>query len=278
MKVSSATDAGSEVERLTNFVLDEGDVAGRQLAIYRLGELVGVGEQALSVAATRGLARIGLEFERGRLPAELEFDFFEVALDVLQANEEQTRPISGNGDTSEVGAASRSLGKLTEIVRRKFSNGPSRAAMLELARFGGDIERGEVVFRTHTQAQCVRCHRLGQEGSNVGPDLAGIASKRDAEYLYRAVVDPSADIDEKYRTQMVLLDSDEVVQGVQIAETDEILKLANSQGEIVEVSKEEIVEVSENKVSLMPEIKEVLTPREVRDLVAYLSTLKAEAE
>jgi quinoprotein glucose dehydrogenase len=135
-----------------------------------------------------------------------------------------------------------------------------------------------VVFRTHTQAQCVRCHRLGQEGSNVGPDLAGIASKRDAEYLYRAVVDPSADIDEKYRTQMVLLDSDEVVQGVQIAETDEILKLANTQGEIVEVSKEEIVEVSENKVSLMPEIKEVLTPREVRDLVAYLSTLKAEAE
>ena len=53
---------------------------------------------------------------------------------------------------------------------------------------GGDAERGKKTFMTHLTAACIRCHRVGKEGSTVGPNLEDVATKRDTKYLLRSIV------------------------------------------------------------------------------------------
>ena len=48
---------------------------------------------------------------------------------------------------------------------------------------GGDTASGRAIFLTHLSAQCSRCHRIGERGSDVGPPLDGIASRKDPAYL-----------------------------------------------------------------------------------------------
>ena len=62
------------------------------------------------------------------------------------------------------------------------------AACLE----GGDAEAGEDVFFNFGAAQCMRCHKVGRKGSDVGPNLSGIGKERSKDYLLQAIVDPAA--------------------------------------------------------------------------------------
>lgn len=139
---------------------------------------------------------------------------------------------------------------------------------------GGDAAAGNDVFMTHLEAQCIRCHRIGKTGSNVGPDLKGIGSKKQADYLLRAIVDPSADIDKQYRTQTVELMSGKTATGLLLNDSKTSMTLVDSQGKKMVIDKNDIDDVYEQTKSIMPEMKKTLTRREIRDLVAFLQTLK----
>ncbi len=143
-----------------------------------------------------------------------------------------------------------------------------------LARDGGDRDRGEHLFRTDQRLQCARCHRIGSSGSNIGPELTKIAKTRDSDYLLRAVVYPSADIEPKYNVQSVLLADGTVAQGVLKSENEAFLVLIDAKGEEVKLAVDDIEEVIDKKVSLMPDMSEVLSPQEARDIVAYLRSLR----
>ena len=141
-------------------------------------------------------------------------------------------------------------------------------------RDGGDRQRGKELFNTHVAAQCSRCHRIGEEGSDIGPPLTTIAALRDADYLQRAILEPNADIDAKYRVQMFLLDNGQVLTGVVNSRSDAQVVLSDSSGRQHTLAADAIEEEAQQNTSLMPDMREVLTPREVRDLVAYLRSLK----
>ena len=57
---------------------------------------------------------------------------------------------------------------------------------------------GEKIFKTHLLAGCVRCHALGGKGGNVGPALDGLASRKERDYVYRSLVNPSAELAEGF--------------------------------------------------------------------------------
>jgi putative heme-binding domain-containing protein len=104
--------------------------------------------------------------------------------------------------------------------------------------------------------------------------LADVGLRRDRQYLLRSIVLPSVDIDEKYRSQLLILDSGKIIQGLKLREEADTIVLADAEGKEVRVKLDEIDEAIEQKVSIMPEMTKTLTKREMRDLVAYLSTLK----
>ena len=142
---------------------------------------------------------------------------------------------------------------------------------------GGDPVKGKAIFNTNIDAQCARCHRIGKQGSDVGPELGKVASREpalsDPSYLLRSIVAPSAEIDEKYQTTMFLLESGQTVTGVVVRETKDITVINDVSGKEIEIKNDEIEDESKQKVSIMP-LAKTLTKRQIRDLVAYLKTLK----
>ena len=75
-------------------------------------------------------------------------------------------------------------------------------------------------------------------------------------------------------TQSYLMDSGEVFQGVLKKETDRETIIVDKQGKEIRLANDEIEFVKANKVSIMPDITEALSRRQIRDIVAYLATLR----
>ena len=65
----------------------------------------------------------------------------------------------------------------------------------------------------------------------------------------------------------------QVVSGTILQENNGRITVATPQAKTVEVTVEDIIQRSTNILSAMPKITDVLTPLEVRDIVAYLASL-----
>lgn len=150
---------------------------------------------------------------------------------------------------------------------------------LELALEGGDAARGRQVAEGHLAAQCTGCHRLDTPPPGAtpgtGPDLAGIGGKRDRAHLLRALVNPSADIDEAYKLTQFTLKNGETLFGTAASETPETVVIrqpgATSPDADRAVPVKDIASRQSQQVSIMPPMGALLTPREVRDLVEFLA-------
>ena len=53
-------------------------------------------------------------------------------------------------------------------------------------------------LRHPSVAGCIRCHKVGDKGGIIGPALDGIASRKDADYIQRALVNPTAELAEGF--------------------------------------------------------------------------------
>jgi putative heme-binding domain-containing protein len=137
---------------------------------------------------------------------------------------------------------------------------------------GGDAELGEIVFNEHLAAQCVACHRVEKEGSEVGPPLTEVG-KKGREYILESLIDPQAEITPGYGIVSVKMKDGTTHAGALKEEKGRFLSL------ILPDKKElvlnlEAVESRTDPISTMPPMGDILTPRQLRDLVEYLSGLK----
>jgi len=141
---------------------------------------------------------------------------------------------------------------------------------------GGDPRLGRVIFAEKAEAGCMRCHAVKKQGGDVGPDLAGLGSKYDRAYLLRAVVEPNSEIAPGYDNVLVTLLSGDVVAGIVSSETADTLILKSAiDGKPQTVKKADIKERQALPSAMPPALGEVLGKRGLRDLIAYLATLKA---
>ncbi|WP_442506241.1 PVC-type heme-binding CxxCH protein [Novipirellula sp. SH528] len=190
----------------------------------------------------------------------------EIMLDVLETAEQRAK---------RAPAIQVALNKATAALDQRWATTPEKTRPFLVSRDGGDAAKGKVLFNTHLGAQCIRCHKVGKEGSDVGPNLLGIAGSKDRDYLLQSIIAPSKDIDKKYQTQSFLLDSGQIVMGLVKSESEDETIISDSQGKEIRLNNDEIEDVSKNEVSIMPDMTDVLTRKEVRDVVAYLSTLNS---
>ena len=141
------------------------------------------------------------------------------------------------------------------------------------ALFGGSLTDGRNNFNYNSTIQCVRCHNVGGEGATVGPNLKGVASRLTREQLLQALIEPSARIAPGYgSTNFVLTDGQEV-SGSVISETADEIQLKTNDAEPLRIPVARI-KTRENLPSSMPPMGSLMTKREIRDVVEYLSSLK----
>ncbi len=141
---------------------------------------------------------------------------------------------------------------------------------------GGSVERGQEVFLYHAAAECQRCHNA--DGSpGVGPGLNNIGMLRDMNYLYEALVNPNTHIAEGYASSVVTLKDGSVKTGriVKPKSTPAVLVLANSDGVESEVQRDQIDGIPITSAqSMMPTMGDRLSAAELRDVLAYLASLR----
>ncbi len=158
--------------------------------------------------------------------------------------------------------------KAGRTLRAKLDKTAPHSASLE----GGDAAAGQKVFTGHLAAQCLACHRIGPEGSNVGPELTHIGAK-ERGYLLESIVDPGAKLAPGFGMMTATLKDSTALAGALKEETADSLTLTLPDGTAKKVALTEIASRTA-PISTMPPMAAILTPREIRDVVEYLSTLK----
>jgi len=140
---------------------------------------------------------------------------------------------------------------------------------------GGDARAGLEVVKTHIYAQCVRCHKLDNSkgGSIIGPNLKNIGSKG-REYILQSMIEPNKVIAKGYGTINVQLKgSDEVIGGQFRGETDTHIEIRLPDRKVLKLKKADIA-LRTPVVSIMPTMGNILTKRQLRDVIEYLAGLK----
>jgi putative heme-binding domain-containing protein len=155
--------------------------------------------------------------------------------------------------------------------RKSLDERHERLAQLALTT-PGSPEHGREVFFNVEKAGCNKCHRLGDQGGRIGPDLTGAGRRFSRIHLVESVLEPSRVVAPAFLNTAVRLRDGQVMVGVKVAETDSALTLGDAQGQSHVVEKSRIKEEQALEQSAMPEgIEKTLTDREFADLIAFLA-------
>jgi len=165
------------------------------------------------------------------------------------------------------------------IARFKAVNakqGPdSLKAAYEGSLYGGDADRGRRIFFGHDAAQCLRCHSYDDMGGTAGPRLNGVAKRITRSQILEALVDPSARLAPGFGTVTLELKNGSKINGILTNEKDATLSVKVGDKPDTIIRKDQIAKRT-NAASSMPPMRFLLTKKEIRDLVSFLSTLEEE--
>lgn len=144
------------------------------------------------------------------------------------------------------------------------------------AKFATDEAAAARGMQAFVKARCNQCHVVAGHGTNLGPDLVESVKKLKGERLLRQILEPSTEIDEKYRNYRFQLDDGRVVAGVVVkeepAEYHVVSNLLLPQV-ATRVAKSQVEEKTAARISPMPEgLIDVLTKDEILDLIAFIES------
>jgi putative heme-binding domain-containing protein len=162
---------------------------------------------------------------------------------------------------------------LRAAVRRQADGRRAKLAEFEPLLSGGDAARGRAIFFGNTVA-CGTCHRVGDEGGKVGPDLTKVGAIRAGRDILESVVLPSSTIAQGYDHYVAQANSGEVHAGVIAQPNADVLEIRDSAGNTTRLHKDQVKRLKRQPVSLMPDgLTAAMTKEEFRDLLAYLQSL-----
>ena len=143
-----------------------------------------------------------------------------------------------------------------------------------IAQLGTDrsFSNGKQLFQVAT---CASCHKISAVGNEFGPDLTKLDPKQSPADLLKNILEPSSKINEKYYSYLFETESGQVVTGLIVAETPELVKivenpLASTEPKVLK--KSEIAGRKQSPTSIMPKgLMDKLTREEIFDLISYIA-------
>jgi quinoprotein glucose dehydrogenase len=215
-------------------------------------------QSALSALATLSSDRVNEVLDQwldrliaGQVPAEIQ-------LDLMQAVAKRSaRPLQ-----SKIARYEASLPKDDPLA-------PYRVVLR-----GGVALAGKRIFLERQDAACAKCHKIGAEGGDVGPDLTGIGGKKDREYILESILLPNKQIAPGFENVLVTTRNGTQYSGVAKSENSAELVLNSAEDGAVTIKKADI-KSRERGLSAMPEgVNNILSKEELRDLVEFLAQSK----
>ncbi|MDX2248179.1 MAG: HEAT repeat domain-containing protein [Bacteroidia bacterium] len=228
---------------LLRLVIEKSTTSEQQTALEALGKLPPAATEALFISLLENL-------EAGKLAGEIH-------LDLLEAIEKN---------------ASATLKSRTEAWENAQKEKGIVASFSESLK-GGDSERGRRIFSQHEGAMCTRCHSVGEGGATVGPHLASVGNRLTREQLLESLLAPDTQLAAGYGIVILSMKDGSTRNGILLEETVSTLTIKTADPAPLKIAKTEILK-RENAPSSMPQMGNILTRREIRDLVEYLTTLR----
>ena len=130
--------------------------------------------------------------------------------------------------------------------------------------------RGKIVFKR----DCLNCHRFGEQGHEVGPNLSTIQNRSPAQLLVN-LLDPNREVSPDFLEYIVATVDGRVITGIIASETPNSITLRQAEGKQQTILRNDIEKFRSSGKSLMPEeFEKKITPQEMADLIEYLLSLK----
>ena len=141
------------------------------------------------------------------------------------------------------------------------------ARLMSVTQRTGDAERGKAVF----VKVCANCHKHGELGQKVGPDLTGMAAHPKPELLTH-ILDPSRSVESNFRSYMLLTAEGELLNGMLASESKTAVELIDAQAKRHTVLREDIEQLRGSTKSLMPDgFEKQLSEEQLTDLLEFLA-------
>jgi putative heme-binding domain-containing protein len=158
-----------------------------------------------------------------------------------------------------------------EKAGRKLGSNPRPQTILALK---GDSGRGEKLFWSEAAA-CGNCHKVGDRGKPVGPDLSSIGKMRPREELLESILEPSRRIEPKYATYVAQTADGRSTIGLLVKRDAKEVVLRDGQNQEIILAAKNVESLQPSRTSLMPDGQLTsLTAQEAADLLEYLATRK----
>ncbi len=165
-----------------------------------------------------------------------------------------------------------------EALRPEPNSASNRLTVVEskalaVEKLGVDLQVGAKQFAD----RCALCHKLGEQGKVVGPQLEG-AGARGILRLCEDILWPDRNVDEAFKMTMMVLDGGEAVSGLVSDRTAESLLLTDQTGKQRRILLSDIEHEKPSKLSLMPgNFDELMTDAELASLIGYLRSAASVA-
>jgi putative membrane-bound dehydrogenase-like protein len=131
----------------------------------------------------------------------------------------------------------------------------------------GDPEKGRILFSKH----CAGCHKVGDLGQEVGPNLAALHD-RSPQYLLTAILDPNRAVEARYLNYVALTKDGRTLTGLLASETSTSITLVDSLGKPQTILRTDLEALQSSGKSAMPEgLEKDLPPAEMAHLLAFLT-------
>jgi putative heme-binding domain-containing protein len=189
---------------------------------------------------------------------------------LLEAMEkERISPPDIGADLRRALLANASLAARAEKLVGSLGAGDRRAVIREyrtaLAKKGNAVA-GREVYRKN----CVNCHRIGEEGHEVGPNLASIRTKSPEEILDQ-ILDPNRSVEPQYLAYQIVTTGGRVFDGVLDSASETSVTLRRAEGATETVLRANIEKIFCSGMSLMPEgMEKTIDGQQMADLMAFL--------
>ncbi len=129
-----------------------------------------------------------------------------------------------------------------------------------------DPQRGQLVFRE----RCATCHRIGEIGVNVAPDISDSRTKTPIQIL-TDILQPNRAIDSNYISYTIVTTDGRALTGIIASETGGSVTIRQPENKTVTLTRGEIDEMQSSGVSLMPEgLEKNINHQQMADLIAFI--------
>ena len=160
-----------------------------------------------------------------------------------------------------------------QVSQRAKAVFPSSAIQTNNAKslqLTGDSRVGATIFNE----RCASCHKVGNIGYNLGPDLNSVRSNG-REAILRAILQPDLELSPLYIQYTIATADNEVLTGLVTDQSNNSITVRGPNGWQETLPRSQVLSVKSNRKSIMPEgLLEGLTNQQIADLLEFIMSAK----